>query len=86
MLRVILDEHGSGSHDLFVKIDASPTHAWIVDTSWLGYLSDTEDDLVVDDQQMLKGKKADVAFLIRLWQEMLLSDRPVCYLPYDLSD
>ncbi len=86
MLRVILDEHGSSAKDLFVKIDTSPCHVWVVDTSWLGWLFDTDDGSVASDEEMLRGKKADVASLIQLWQEMLLSDRSVCYLPYDLSD
>lgn len=89
MLRVILDEHGSGSKDLLVKIDASPSHAWIVDSGYLGFFFNTDDEnepILDDDDELSIAKKADVAPLIRLWQEMLLSDRPVCYLPYDLSD
>lgn len=86
MLRVFLDEHGSGSNDLFVKIDGSPTWVWVVDTSWLGFFSGTEDNPVLTEDKLMVAKKADVASLIQFWQKMLLSDQTICYLPYCLWD
>ncbi|GAB2527428.1 hypothetical protein [Spirosoma aerophilum] len=92
MLRVILDEQGSYTNDLFIKIDGSPSRAWVADTTWLGAFFDPADFSASDtspvwsEEEIIAGKKADVALLIRLWQEMLLSDQPVCYLPFDLAD
>ncbi len=92
MLRVILDEQGSYTNDLFVKIDGRPSRVFIGDTTWLGsffdptYFPATGTSPVWSEDEIIAGKKSNVALLIRLWQEMLLSDQPVCYLPFDLAD
>lgn len=87
MLRIFLDEHGSGSNDLFVKIDGRPTHVWVVDTSWLSFFFAADDnDKPLNDEELIVEKKAAVSSLIQLWQKMLLSDQTICYLPYYFHD
>lgn len=92
MLRIILDEQGSCTNDLFVKIDGCPSRVFVGDTTWLGtffdptYFSSSDTITIWSEEEIIAGKKADVVLLIHLWQEMLLSDQPVCYLPFDLSD
>lgn len=92
MLRVLFDEHGSGSKDLFIKIDGTPAHVWIADSTWLGAFFNTDEDApwsyddIWSDEDIMTAKKTDVSLLIRLWQKMLHSDQPICYLPICLSD
>jgi len=92
MLRVLFDEHGSGSKDLFIKIDGTPAHVWIADSTWLGAFFNTDEDApwsyddIWSDEDIMTAKKTDVSLLIRLWQKMLLSDQPLCYLPVCLAD
>ncbi|MGA0559249.1 hypothetical protein ACO2Q8_21500 [Larkinella sp. VNQ87] len=78
MLRILLDEHGGCTNDLFIKIDGTISHVFIADTTWLG------DFFKIEDENT--EKKTEVALLIHLWKNMLLSDQPTCYLPFDLAD
>ncbi len=86
MLRVLLDDHGSGSKDLFVKIDGRPTYVWVVDTSWLDFFFNTDDGPLLSDNELALSKKTDVALLIQFWQKILFSDQAIDYLPYYLHD
>lgn len=88
MIRILLDEYGCVSTNLFVIIDGSPGRVWLAGTSWLEPFFDNFDNYVgtMSDEELSLANKADVASLIRLWQKMLLSDKPICYLPLDLSD
>ncbi|AKD57103.1 hypothetical protein [Spirosoma radiotolerans] len=86
MLRVLFDDHGSGTKDLFIKIDGSPTHVWIADSTWLGAFFNTDEGNSWTDDDLITAKKTDISLLIRLWQKMLLSDQPLCYLPVCLAD
>lgn len=36
MIRILFDDQGNGHKDLFLKIDASPSHLEVVDTYYLG--------------------------------------------------
>ena len=89
MLRLIFDEQGSFTNDLFIKIDGRPSHAWTVDTTWLGEFFGEDHDLFpeksaasMSDEELILNKKNYVGLLIRLWKQMLLSDEPVVPLRY----
>jgi hypothetical protein len=90
MVRVFLDEHGAYTKDLFVKIDGTPSHVFIADTTWLSDFFQTHevnsDASLWREEQLITARKANVALLIQFWQRMLLSDQPTCYLPFDLAD
>lgn len=88
MIRILLDGHGSSSNNLFIKIDGRPSRVWVAGTLWLDSFFDNFGNYAgtMSDEELSLADKADVASLIRLWQRMLLSDKPVCYLPFDLSD
>jgi hypothetical protein len=79
MIRIFIDEHRSGSDDLFVKIDGRLSHVWVADTSWLVPFF-TMDDVHIhslNDEELVFANKADVASLIRLYQSMLFSEKPI---------
>ncbi|MFD2570890.1 hypothetical protein ACFSUS_09620 [Spirosoma soli] len=82
----MFDDQGSGLNDLFVIIDGAISHTYVVDSSGLGDFFDTANEPLLTEEALIKSKKADVAYLILLWEEMLLNAQPICYLPFDLSD
>ncbi|XWW44943.1 hypothetical protein JYG30_19725 [Fibrella sp. USSR17] len=90
MIRVLFDEHGGYTNDLFIIIDASPSKVFVSDTTWLGDFfgphDPNSDAWLLDEEQLLLIQKQNVASLIRLWIDSLLSDQQVCYLPINLSD
>lgn len=90
MIRILLDEHGAYTKDLFVKIDAMVSKVLIADTGWLYDFFETYGDnpgtWPLNEEQVLTAQKKNVALLIHMWINSLLSDEPVCYLPVDLSD
>ncbi len=90
MIRVLFDEHGGYTNDLFIIIDASPSRVFVCDTTWLddffGAQDPNSDAWLLDEEQLLLIQKQNVASLIRLWIDSLLSDKQVCYLPVNLSD
>lgn len=88
MIRILLDEHGAYTKDLFVKIDGTPSCVFIADTTWLSEFFNTNevDASEWSDEQQIAERKADVALLIQFWQKLLLSDQHTCYLPFDLAD
>lgn len=73
-------------NNLFVILDKSPSHVWVAGTSWLDPFFNDDGVCTGSDEESAVADGADVASLIRLWQTMLLSEQPICYLPYDLSD
>jgi hypothetical protein len=86
MLRLFLDDHGSGAHDLFVKIDGRPSWVWVTDTSWLYDFFSRSNQPLSNDEEPVRANRTAIASLIHLWQDLLLADESTCYLPYDLSD
>lgn len=90
MIRILFDEHGAYTNDLFVRIDATPTKVLVADTTWLSDFFGTYDPdpnaWLLDEEQILLMQKKNVALLINLWINSLLSDEQVCYLPVNLSD
>ena len=88
MIRFIFDEHGAFTNDLFIKIDAPPTKVLVADTTWLCDFFGTHnaDESPLTEDQVTLSQKGDVALLIHFWIKLLLSNRPECYLPVNLSD
>ena len=93
MLRLLFDEQGNCTGDLFIKIDGRPSYVWTVDTGWLDIFFDEdhglfpkENTVPTTNNDLIMSKKEDVGLLIKLWKQLLLSDEPVCYLACELSD
>lgn len=64
MLRLLLDDHGSGSQDLFVKIDGTPSRVWVTDTSGLDDFFNLTNEPIFSEKELIRAKRTDVATLI----------------------
>jgi hypothetical protein len=89
MIRVIIDKLGSGHHDLFLKIDATPDYSVTADSYYLFdflEISDSEfEKLNLKEGEMLKYGTVE---LLKYWIDRIkhIEKGQQTFIPFDLSD
>jgi len=89
MIRIIIDRLGSGSKDMFLKIDAVPNYSKNADSYYLFDFLEIKDDrftkLNLKDAQVLKYVAIE---LLKYWKERIsnIKKEKQTFLPFDISD